>query len=150
LTARKVIVGVLAAVGALAIVAAVGGAFAMASITLRQHGTNMYHSHHDEMTRIGMGMTGLFVIHPRKPARIKIDRDFAIMLHEWRIDVGTSRPNPNEVTEFNRTRDRTKQGAMLSVVNVLDAEYAYRIANGFNGSHYAPGRSIYLRLGALL
>jgi len=69
--------------------------------TLRQHGTNMYHSHHDEMTQIGMGMTGLFVIHPRKPPRIKVDRDFAIMLHEWRIDVGTSRPNPNEMTEFN-------------------------------------------------
>ena len=68
--------------------------------TTRQHGTGMYHSHHDEMTQIGMGMTGLFVIHPRKP-RVRIDRDFAIMLHEWRIDVGTGRPNPNEMTEFN-------------------------------------------------
>ena len=29
----------------------------------------MYHSHHDEMTQIGLGMTGLFIIHPRqKPA----------------------------------------------------------------------------------
>jgi len=43
-----------------------------------------------------------------------------------------------------------KPSVSLDVVNVLDAEYAYRIANGFNGSHYAPGRSIYLRLGALL
>lgn len=69
--------------------------------TLRQHGTNMYHSHHDEMTQIGMGLTGLFVIHPRRPARPRVDRDFAILLHEWRIDVGTSRPNPNEMTDFN-------------------------------------------------
>jgi len=23
------------------------------------------------------------------------------MLAEWRIDVGTSRPNPNEMTDFN-------------------------------------------------
>lgn len=69
--------------------------------TLRQHGTQMYHAHHDEMTQIGMGMTGLFVIHPRERHDPPIDRDFALMLHEWRIDVGTSRPNPNEMTDFN-------------------------------------------------
>jgi hypothetical protein len=34
----------------------------------------------------------------------------------------------------------------FDVFNVFDAHYAYRIANGFNGSHWAPGRSIYLRL----
>jgi manganese oxidase len=67
---------------------------------LRQHGTAMYHSHHDEMTQIGMGMTGLFIIHPRKQLR-EVERDYAILLHEWRINVGTSRPNPNEMTDFN-------------------------------------------------
>lgn len=69
--------------------------------TLRQSGTCMYHSHHDEMTQIGLGMTGLFIIHPRTPVGLKVDRDFALMLHEWRIDPGTSRPNPNEMTDFN-------------------------------------------------
>jgi FtsP/CotA-like multicopper oxidase with cupredoxin domain len=69
--------------------------------TLRQSGTCMYHSHHDEMTQIGLGMTGLFVIHPRKRPEPRIDRDFAVLLHEWRIDPGTSRPNPNEMTDFN-------------------------------------------------
>lgn len=34
----------------------------------------------------------------------------------------------------------------LDVVNLFDAHYAYRISNGFNGSHYGEGRSIYLRL----
>ena len=68
--------------------------------TLRQSGTGMYHSHHDEMTQIALGLTGLFVIHPRRP-RGRLDRDFAIMLHEWRIDPGAKRPNPNEMTEFN-------------------------------------------------
>ncbi len=29
------------------------------------------------------------------------DRDFAFMLGEWRLDTGTSRPNPNEMTDFN-------------------------------------------------
>jgi hypothetical protein len=61
----------------------------------------MYHSHHDEMTQIGMGLTGLFVIHPRRPVGPSIDRDFALLLHEWKIDVGARRPDPNEMTDFN-------------------------------------------------
>jgi hypothetical protein len=68
--------------------------------TLRQHGTHMYHSHHDEMTQMAMGMMGLFVIHPRTPAQ-RPDRDFALLLSEWRIVPGTSRPDPNEMTDFN-------------------------------------------------
>jgi FtsP/CotA-like multicopper oxidase with cupredoxin domain len=64
-----------------------------------QNGTLMYHSHHDEMTQIAMGLTGMFVVHKRGPDRV--DRDFAIMLHEWRVDPGTSRPDPNEMSDFN-------------------------------------------------
>jgi manganese oxidase len=67
---------------------------------IRQHGTQMYHSHHDEMTQMALGLMGLFVMHPRKPKR-RIDRDFALLLSEWRIDPGTRRPNPNEMTDFN-------------------------------------------------
>ncbi len=68
--------------------------------TLRQHGTHMYHPHFDEMTQMGLGMMGAFIIHPRN-LKVKPDRDFAIMLSEWRIDPGTSRPNPMEMLEFN-------------------------------------------------
>ncbi|HEX8339977.1 MAG TPA: multicopper oxidase domain-containing protein [Tepidisphaeraceae bacterium] len=74
----------------------------MYEFTLRQHGTFMYHSHHDEMTQMGMGMVGMFVIHPRGvPREQRPDRDFALMLHEWAIEVGTKRPDPNEMTDFN-------------------------------------------------
>ncbi|MET0401738.1 MAG: copper oxidase, partial [Cystobacter sp.] len=69
--------------------------------TLRQSGTLMYHSHHDEMTQIALGMTGMFIIHPRQPRGPRVDRDFALMLHEWKLDVGARRPNPNEMTDFN-------------------------------------------------
>ncbi len=69
--------------------------------TLRQHGTHMYHSHHDEMTQMALGMIGHFVIHPRAPKGPRPDRDFAIMLSEWKIVPGTSRPDPNEMTDFN-------------------------------------------------
>src|SRR5258707_2826870 len=63
--------------------------------TLRQHGTHMYHSHSDEMTQMALGTMGLFIIHPRRPRDQRPDRDFAFMLGEWRLDTGTSRPNPN-------------------------------------------------------
>ena len=74
----------------------------MYEFTLKQHGTYMYHAHHDEMTQMGMGMVGLFVIHPRGvPRAERPDRDFALLLHEWAIEVGTERPDPNEMTDFN-------------------------------------------------
>jgi FtsP/CotA-like multicopper oxidase with cupredoxin domain len=69
--------------------------------TLLQHGTFMYHSHHDSMTQEALGLTGMFIIHPRKDESPKVDRDFVILLHEWRIDADTSRPNPLEMTDFN-------------------------------------------------
>lgn len=69
--------------------------------TLRQFGTLMYHSHHDEMTQMAMGQMGMFVIHPRKPAGPPPDRDFVYMLSEWKIEPGTRRPDPNEMTDFN-------------------------------------------------
>jgi FtsP/CotA-like multicopper oxidase with cupredoxin domain len=68
---------------------------------LRQQGTYMYHSHTDDMTQIALGMMGMFIIHPRQPAGPRPDRDFVLMSSEWRIDVGTSRPAPTEMTDFN-------------------------------------------------
>src|ERR1700724_4312221 len=34
---------------------------------LRQHGTYMYHSHSDDMTQEGLGLMGMFIIHPGDP-----------------------------------------------------------------------------------
>jgi len=65
-------------------------------------GTFMYHPHFDSMTQEGMGMTGMILVHERQSdENNRPDRDFAIMLHEWRIDAGTSRPNPFEMTDFS-------------------------------------------------
>jgi FtsP/CotA-like multicopper oxidase with cupredoxin domain len=87
-------------VGGLTQKAILPGETYMYEFLLRQTGTAMYHSHHDEMTQMALGLTGLFVIHPRRPKR-RVDRDFAILLHEWRIDPGAKRPDPNEMTDFN-------------------------------------------------
>ncbi len=69
--------------------------------TVWQHGTFMYHAHHDEMTQMALGLLGMFVIHPREERDPRPDRDFVFLLSEWRIDPGTTRPNPNEMTDFN-------------------------------------------------
>jgi FtsP/CotA-like multicopper oxidase with cupredoxin domain len=57
--------------------------------TLQQHGTHMYHPHADEMTQIAMGMMGLFIIHPREGEPEPIQRDYAVMLHNWALHPGT-------------------------------------------------------------
>ncbi len=69
--------------------------------TLRHAGTFMYHSHHDEMTQIALGCVGMIVVHPRRPVGPRVDNDFALMTHEWRVEPGTARPDPNEMTDFN-------------------------------------------------
>ena len=67
---------------------------------LVQHGTFMYHPHADEAVQIALGMKGFFVIHPKDPP-YKVDRDYAIFLHMWDIPPGTSKPNPNAMSDFN-------------------------------------------------
>ncbi len=67
--------------------------------TFRQHGTFMYHPHHDEMTQMAMGLMGLIVVHPKE--RRPVDRDYAMMLSTWKVEPGTTRPDPNEMTDFN-------------------------------------------------
>jgi manganese oxidase len=67
--------------------------------TLRQHGTQMYHPHSDEMVQMAMGMEGFFVIHPKSGPRV--DRDFAIFLQEWFVAPGTYTPNTSVMTDFN-------------------------------------------------
>jgi FtsP/CotA-like multicopper oxidase with cupredoxin domain len=69
--------------------------------TLRQSGTYMYHPHYDELTQIGLGMMGFFIIHPKDPIPEElVDRDYAIMLHEWVIPPGAATPDPMK-KDFN-------------------------------------------------
>ena len=71
--------------------------------TIRQHGTQMYHPHTDDMVQMALGMMGFFIIHPKEPPppQSRVDRDFCIFLQEWFVEPGTSRPNPMVMTDFN-------------------------------------------------
>ena len=68
--------------------------------TLTKAGTFMYHPHFDEMTQIALGMTGMIVVHPKEPPARRV-RDFALMLHEWKVPIGAARPDPLAMNDFN-------------------------------------------------
>lgn len=69
--------------------------------TFQHPGTYMYHPHFDEMTQMALGMMGMIVVHPKRPKGPPVDRDFALMTHEWLVRPGSRRPDPNAMTDFN-------------------------------------------------
>ena len=66
--------------------------------TLHQSGTFFYHSH-DGM-QDGMGMVGLFLVHPKVAHTPPVDRDFALVIQEWAILPASTVPNTMSM-EFN-------------------------------------------------
>lgn len=68
---------------------------------LKKSGTFMYHPHADEMVQMAMGMMGFFVIHPRDPKFMRVDRDFVFLLSSYLIEPGAYMPKVTEMTDFN-------------------------------------------------
>lgn len=69
--------------------------------TLEKAGTYMYHPHADEMVQMGMGMMGMFVVHPKDVNERPVERDFAIMLHAWDVKPGTATPQVATMLDFD-------------------------------------------------
>ena len=69
--------------------------------TLLRSGTHMYHPHADEMTQMAMGMMGMFIIHPKDPRQMRVDRDFVFLLASYDIEPGAATPKTSEMTDFN-------------------------------------------------
>jgi manganese oxidase len=61
---------------------------------LIQSGTLMYHTGFNVMKQEGLGLGGLFVVHPRNEPRPP-DKDFAILLQQWNFHPGNPNPNIN-------------------------------------------------------
>jgi len=91
--------------------------------TLNESGTRMYHPHADEMVQQAMGMMGLFIIHPRSTEHA-VDRDFAILLHNWAVHSGTSRPDPSIMTEFDLW---TLNGKVFPVIEPMVVRTGQRV-----------------------
>jgi FtsP/CotA-like multicopper oxidase with cupredoxin domain len=68
---------------------------------LVKSGTFMYHPHADEMVQMAMGMMGLFIVHPKDPSLMRVDRDFCFLLSAYDIDPGTYMPRVMQMTDFN-------------------------------------------------
>jgi FtsP/CotA-like multicopper oxidase with cupredoxin domain len=66
--------------------------------TLHQHGTFFYHSHGPMQE--GLGMAGLFIIHPKSAYLPPVDHDFALLIQEWAIMPASTIPNVTSM-EFN-------------------------------------------------
>jgi FtsP/CotA-like multicopper oxidase with cupredoxin domain len=67
-------------------------------LDLHQDGTFFYHSHGPMQE--GLGMAGLFLIHPRSAYQPVVDHDFALMIQEWAILPQSTVPNVTSM-EFN-------------------------------------------------
>jgi manganese oxidase len=97
---------------------------------LVKSGTFMSHPHADEMVQMAMGMMGLFIIHPRDPAFMPVDRDFAFLLNAYDIDPGAYVPRVMMMTDMNlwTWNSRVFPGIDPLVVNQRDRVRA-RVGN---------------------
>jgi len=68
---------------------------------MKKSGTFMYHPHADEMVQLAMGMMGFFVVHPKDPDFMRVDRDFVFLLNAFDIDPGAYTPKVNTMLDFN-------------------------------------------------
>ena len=67
---------------------------------LRHSGTFMYHPHSDEMVQMAMGMMGFFVVHPKDPKFMRVNRDFVFLLNAYDIDPGSYVPRIMETVSY--------------------------------------------------
>ena len=68
---------------------------------LKKSGTFMYHPHADEMVQMAMGMMGSFIVHPRDPKFMRVDRDFVFVMNNYDIDPGSYVPKVMTMLDFN-------------------------------------------------
>ena len=68
---------------------------------LQRSGTFMYHPHADEMLQMAMGMMGTFIVHPKDPKFMRVDRDFVFLLNAYDIEPGSYVPKVNTMLDFN-------------------------------------------------
>lgn len=79
------------------------------------------------------------VHHPSEESGVaSSDRDYAMMLSEWKIEVGTRRPDPNEMTDFNvfTMNGRSFPGTQALVAKIGE-RVRIRIGNLSTMSHHS-------------
>jgi len=103
-----------------------GGRFVY-EFTVRQEGTFFYHSH-GAMQQM-MGLIGMFLMHPQKPHRPRVDHDFGIILQGWAILPNRTVPNTAGM-EFNwLTFNGVSSPATTPMVVRLGSRVRIRLVN---------------------
>jgi len=53
------------------------------TVPLGNHGSHMYHSHHNAAQQVGLGLLGAFLVEPRNPSKIeRADVDYTLILND--------------------------------------------------------------------
>ncbi len=95
-----------------------GGRFVY-EFTLHQKGTFFYHSHMPMQEMLGM--IGLFIMHPKRSYRPRVDKDFGLILQEWAILPNNTIPNTLSM-EFNWLTLNGKAGPATTPLIVKQGE----------------------------
>jgi manganese oxidase len=53
------------------------------------------------MVQMAMGMMGMFIVHPKDPRQLQVDRDFGFILNAYDIEPGSATPRVNTMLDFN-------------------------------------------------
>ena len=105
-----------------------GGQFVY-EFTLKQNGTHMYHSGYNQTHQVGMGLAGMFVIHPRTPHYPVVTKDFTMMLQMFTLPAGSNQPDTTSMEEQYFTING-KSGPVTKHLKVKVGDHVrIRIAN---------------------
>jgi manganese oxidase len=95
--------------------------------TVHQEGTFFYHAH-SAMQEM-MGQIGLFIAHPEKPYKPRVDHDYAMVLQEWAVLPSNTTPNSAGM-EFNwLTFNGVSAPAITPMIARLGSRVRLRIVN---------------------
>jgi manganese oxidase len=95
--------------------------------TVHQEGTFFYHAH-SAMQEM-MGQIGLFIAHPEKPYKPRVDHDYAMVLQEWAVLPSNTVPNSAGM-EFNwLTFNGVSAPAITPMIARLGSRVRLRIVN---------------------
>jgi FtsP/CotA-like multicopper oxidase with cupredoxin domain len=95
--------------------------------TVHQEGTFFYHAH-SAMQEM-MGQIGLFIAHPEKPYKPRVDHDYAMVLQEWAVLPSNTVPNSASM-EFNwLTFNGVSAPAVTPMIARLGNRVRLRIVN---------------------
>ncbi len=111
-----------------------GGTFVY-EFRVKQNGTFMYHSGHNQGYQVGMGLGGFFIAHPKTDYAPKVDVDYTMMLQMWKVAPGGAEPDTTAMEGDYFTINGKSAPSTLPLEVKLGQRVRIRIANLSMMSH---------------